>query len=226
MRLSNHFLSLLLLAVTIHSFIIADPPIKALIQHVLSHPQCHQALLASLRQHYSHLSHAPQADAKLNQMAPILITAIEHLHEVPGFANKLHIILQTLHLETSGEFYEIEKALQIVQNPKNVHAFETIENMNPIIKLSQESGATYYDLLTPYRFIECKNINWNDNPKENSPGTCKLRAQFLRQQKTVFLINQNHNTSYLYQVHSKRKVPEPWMKWFEESGISIVEQKN
>lgn len=170
------------------------------------------------------LQQSPEKIERLHTAAPILEAAISTLSEVPGFANKLHIVLSTLHLPTNGEFYEIEKALRIGQ--KNSYNAERIEHMNPIIRLPQDPEPTYFDLLTTHRFIECKHINWNENPKENSPLTTKLHTQFLRQQKKVFLINQNCNTSFAYEMHSKRKIPEKWHEWFRAQGISVVEDKN
>ncbi len=226
MKLMPHLLLFILLIGAIQQQSIAGPPIELILGRVLQRPACTKTFVAAATELYPKCSFSPATDAALVQMAPLAIAAIAHLHDTPGFANRLHIVLQTLQLQTNGELYEIEKALQIIQSPHNRYACEKIEDMNPIIKLPQESTATYFDLRTQYRLIECKNLNWNDNPKEQSPGTVKLRSQFLRQQKTVFLLNQNYNTAYLYQVHSKRKVPGTWLEWFQKNGISVVEEKN
>jgi len=160
-------------------------------------------------------------------MVPTLMEAIKHLHKVPGFENRLHVVLRTLNLQTSGEYYEIQKALQITQSKNNIYAFEEIKSMNPEIKLFHDEKPTYFDLVTTLRIIECKNRNWDIiNPEDNSPQTTELLSQFLRQQKTVFGLNQQCNTSYLYQVHSKRIVPEAWNAWFLANGISVVDDKN
>jgi hypothetical protein len=219
-------LQLLMLAVILPQAILAGPPIEAVIQQMLHRPNCAQTFIRSAQKQYPYSPRISAKNPTFTLMIPTLLAAIEHLHKVPGFENKLHIILRTLHLQTSGEFYEIEKALQIALSKNNIYAFEMIEDMDPQIRIFQDEKPTYFDLRTKYRIIECKDINWNDNPKENSPQTLKLRSQFMRQQKTVFLLNQQCNTSYLYEVHSKRVVPEAWAAWFLANGISVVDGKN
>lgn len=225
MKLSN-FLQLFMLITLVPKAIVAGPPIEAVIKQVLLHPNCAQTFVRSAQKEYPHTPLISEKNTTFAAMVPTFIVAIKHLHKVHGFENRLHIVLKTLHLPTSGEFYEIEKALKITQSKNNIYAFEIIQDMNPKIKLFQDEEPTYFDICTNYRIIECKNINWNDNPKENSPQTIKLQSQFIRQQKTVFLLNQKCNTSYLYEVHSKRIIPKAWTAWFLANGISAVDDKN
>jgi hypothetical protein len=225
MKLS-YCLQLFIITLLIPQAILAGPPSEAIIQQVLRHPNCIQTFIRSAQKQYPAAPLITEKNPTFTVKIPTLMAAIEHLHKVPGFENRLHIVLKTLHFQTSGEYYEIEKALQIALSKNNIYAFETIEDMNPKIKLFQDGKPTYFDIQTNYRFLECKDRYWPDNPKENSPQTIKLRSQFLRQQKTVFLGNQLCNSSYLYEVHSKRKIPKAWDYWFMANGISIVVDKN
>lgn len=220
----KHFSHFLIIALTIQQITLTAPPAAQIIRHILTAESSKQTKLLLRQANEQYICATPLTRDKrqekiehLKEMAPTLTAAIKKLHGIPGFENTLHIVLQSLHLPTNGQFYEIEKALAIAH---------PVLAMNSPIILPEHSSKTFFDLITPEKYIECKAIHWYKNISESSPITAKLLDQFLRQQKTVARLNQLKGTEYTYEVHSKFPVPDVWMEWFEKQNISIIQEKS
>ncbi len=159
----------------------------------------------------------------LEIITPILMLAIEKLHEISGFDETLHVLLDTLDQPTcAGHLFEIEKALEIML----AQSSEKLLYMNRKIEDPEYNIGVFVDIITSERIIECKNIAWNKKPDMPNPITSKLVNQFLTQQEVVKRINRNSETHHAYEVHSKRPVPLVWQNWFDVHKITIVKEKN
>lgn len=158
---------------------------------------------------------------ELDDIAPLLIPAIWHLHDTPGFSSSLHVLLLSLgRPEAKGYAYELKKAFDIHTNPENEEQVTQINGKLPI-----HNQEVYIDVWTTKRIIECKALHWSKKPTENNPISSKLCSQFLRQKKGTEILNNSPCSSFSYEVHSLFDVPNVWKEWFDKNDIALVEEK-
>lgn len=82
------------------------------------------------------------------------------------------------------------------------------------LKVNIESMSREFDITTPEKLVEFKNINWNkcDEPriKSTSPDQ-RLIANCLEKK---------------IELHSNRRFPTCCIKWFEKKNIIAIQESN
>jgi len=111
------------------------------------------------------------------------------------------------HLNTArGAMYELEKALELIEHKELPSALGK--------RLVFESTSCEFDIITSKRLIECKNINW---PQITGERLREMKIKFGKQKKVAKGLGE------IFEVHSKRSIPDRWKQWFRKKGIRFVE---
>jgi len=163
----------------------------------------------------------------------MLSIATQNFLHVSGFRERLAYLFMNIESEllTKGLLYELEKAVQIIDDNKHVDPgqCQKIESFNQKITIKDEAGCNItreFDIITRNAFgdqkcfIECKNINWSfmsiDTNKNN---IYKHKQQFLEQRYIVYCLNKLHATRHSYKVSSKQSIPVSWKNWLTSQSI-------
>jgi len=111
------------------------------------------------------------------------------------------------HLNTArGSMYELEKALELIE--QNEFPLELEKH------LTFESTSREFDIITSKRLIECKNVDWS---KIMSGKLANMKGQFGSQIKIA------KGRGKIFEVHSKRPIPDVLKQWFGKKGILFIE---
>lgn len=101
-----------------------------------------------------------------------------------------------------GAAYELEKAYDLARAGEEV------------IEFGRKIGGRQFDIETPIKLIECKNIDWS---KKVGDLAKRMQSTFAQQQQIAQAAGKT------FEVHSKATVPANWRKWFERKGIILIE---
>ena len=72
------------------------------------------------------------------------------------------------------------------------------------------------DIITPTRYIECKNVNWSQT-SHNTEFVNRTQSTFRNQSK----IAQEHGK--IFEIHSKQPFTKDWCSWLENNNIRYIE---
>ncbi len=105
-----------------------------------------------------------------------------------------------------GAMYELEKAVKLVEKG------EVVTSLGQ--KLIFETSVREFDIITQFKLIECKNIDWS---KIVMAEIDKMKMRFGQQAKIA------KGLGKVFEVHSNKPIPLDWKSWFIEKGIAFFE---
>ncbi len=105
-----------------------------------------------------------------------------------------------------GAMYELEKALELIE--RNELPLEFGKH------LKFETTSREFDIITNKKLIECKNRNW-----------LQITGDELADMKDKFgdQIKIAKGLDKIFEVHSKRPIPDVLKQWFNKKGIRFIE---
>ncbi len=102
--------------------------------------------------------------------------------------------------------YELEKALELIE--QNEFPLEFGKH------LKFETTSREFDIITSKRLIECKNIDWSQITGKKLE---KMQIVFGKQKKVA------QGLGEIFEIHSKRSIPDTWKQWFRKKAIHFIE---
>ena len=105
-------------------------------------------------------------------------------------------------ISLKGPMYELEKAIDLANRGET------------IVEFGKKIQGREFDLVTPMKLIECKNINWEIL---NVDKINKLKSDFGGQNTIAQQLGCG------FEVHSKDKIPSSLQMWLRDNNISFFE---
>lgn len=165
----------------------ANPPTRLTSKQV-------DALAYALSKHHTHKD--------LQKHEQLLEAGIINFALTPGFSivlSKLFCQSNKLPHHFKGTLYELAKALEIHRSGTG----ERVVSFNQIIE--GKSAKREFDIITNFRFIECKALNWETI----------AQSDVLRQQ----LYDQKQIAGDSFHLCSREMIPWQWRNWLDAQGI-------
>ncbi len=105
--------------------------------------------------------------------------------------------------QAKGASYELETAMKVAQEEEVIG-----------LGLHKDGVSTSreMDIITPTRYIECKNVNWRQFSFSEKQME-KARQAFIHQNKISI------NNDKIFEVHSKKSFTKSWKTWLNQQNI-------